>query len=954
MLTNLFFVEFSFSANIIMVTSVMKRSYKHFLLYVLSCTFSGMMVCSAANDESDGQDARRQGKHSEKHSEKRQEFPRAPRGFFKTSVIEPNHPLFAYLDPTQRPSLKRLMENNRFFGFKEGLRPSADVFVHPQSLQNVKFYPQSPLAALARMLFPLSIIPTVNPNNIGKSDPFGKMTPQQLGKLCAHLATYLPGEQEGEQEKQAEGREQRRDRETDEQLQNLYSIFVERDEISAFSKKLKDPKRQEEALRKLLEDPFAPLAKSVAQPIDPTLSAELHGQRQEKLRKFYKYALIERVRDSIFREIQPTSESLNFTEDERDFYSNNIDKFLIYILKMNNFHLLEVPGTEFLRDPSETCFTEEEFEECLRELRRPIKAPSSQRKEKVSETQPTWRTFFKEFSDRGCEKFGVHAAVDMLWKSVLQSPKETLELVAGFAWRKFGSRIHEVIEASGAIDSTQREGLFRVLENPYAKTDYQALVDRLKKSETADGFLRTLNPGEQNLLLFGGEGYNPFQPYGNVTVQHEGKRHQYADCAETALSNLSLFAQLEEQGIEQALNPEIFSADSPLRRFWQSYMEDQLGGASTRNEWAELICRLPSVVYRKGGNERAPWGEGSRAHWAELNPGILNQIRALFHLAGDSESAARLTYETSTEDSIREAAETLSRLWKINIAPTRLNKNGKTKDWKGAFTLTHPRIPSLSAVWQISSNHSLFNVTTQKSQVFPHDSIYEDPRLIGQLLPLADSATSLNLQFDSLAESSPQHVHTFFRHANWSDEVFRTAFLDYVGGRNAALNTELIPYLRHNNLSAEVMGYFDALMPYAHKLLYGLLDLDGGREVNKFFNNHPSLLNDPTSQKLASRVDLSTDPLLSNYMRELYLPQARGLLPQKRCANLNVLIGEIESLPYLLIPAQKPIPAAEAIEILERTPFPQVKEVILGVSKGCGDEDLRRIAQFLPKSAKKR
>ena len=112
----------------------------------------------------------------------------ASQGFYRESIIDPANPL-SVLDPAKRPEIERLAQNLRFFG-QLGARPASDIYVHYQAIQNLLVYPQSPVTALSWMLFPISPLPTINPNNIGVSDPLGKMTPEQLGRLIAVIAGY--------------------------------------------------------------------------------------------------------------------------------------------------------------------------------------------------------------------------------------------------------------------------------------------------------------------------------------------------------------------------------------------------------------------------------------------------------------------------------------------------------------------------------------------------------------------------------------------------------------------------------------------------------------------------------------------------------------------------------------------------------------------------------------------
>ncbi len=100
----------------------------------------------------------------------------ASQGFYRENIISPAS-LLSVLDPAKRPEIERLAQNLRFFGHL-GARPTNNVYVHYQAIQNLLVFPTSPVTALSWMLFPISPLPTINPNNIGMSDPLGKMTPE--------------------------------------------------------------------------------------------------------------------------------------------------------------------------------------------------------------------------------------------------------------------------------------------------------------------------------------------------------------------------------------------------------------------------------------------------------------------------------------------------------------------------------------------------------------------------------------------------------------------------------------------------------------------------------------------------------------------------------------------------------------------------------------------------------
>jgi hypothetical protein len=600
----------------------------------------------------------------------------ASQGFYRESIIDPANPL-SVLDPAKRPEIERLAQNLRFFG-QLGARPASDIYVHYQAIQNLLVYPQSPVTALSWMLFPISPLPTINPNNIGVSDPLGKMTPEQLGRLIAVIAGY---------EENLEGFHLSRLFLRNEQLQELYQIFVDPKKVAGF----------------------------------------VTSHNETDLKEFYRYALIDGVNKYVHRNFSPMDEDLNLTAEQQAACVTHPHLLVTTAFKSTSSHLLEIPGTEILREPNETWFTQAELEAGLKELPVAVKD----------------RTIYKKFSDQGRAKFRTMATVDMFWKSAQSAPDQTLQLLTHYAWRKFGGQIFNVIMASGAAQGSQRATLSRSLVNTYTKADYQTLVADVQVSDDVDSFMDSLTVGERNLLLYGGARYAQirFQDYGNVMVEHAGRALSFANCAEMSLFNLTHLAQLEEQQMGLERNPAKLLAGSPLRTFWQTTTEEDLSTTETRNKWTQAICRLDGVVYRKGGAQRSQWTEDSAtAHWAELNPGILNQMRTLFHLLGKPDEAATLTYVGSTEATIEAAAFRLSQLLSsepaneeliFEITPVEIKNLPGKKDWYGKFDII--RNGEKLADWYVDSDHSFLKLVSKKSNVFPLDKPFTNPCVIGQL-----------------------------------------------------------------------------------------------------------------------------------------------------------------------------------------------------------------------------
>jgi hypothetical protein len=868
-------------------------------------------------------------------------------GFFRERIIDPASPL-SVLDPARRPEIERLAQNLRFFG-NLGARPSSDVYVHYQAIQNLLVFPTSPLTALSWMLFPISPLPTMNPNNIGASDPLGKMKPEQLGQLIAVVAGYKNPATN-----------------ITLQLQELYQIFTRPGQVDGFVAS---------ELMAIISDYAEPATYRTGQLQEFyqifTKPGQVNGfvkkHSKEDLREFYRYSVIDGVSKYVHRNINPIDEDLNLTEAQQTACVAHPHLLVTAALKKSSSHLLEIPGTERLRERGETYFTQAALETGLQELPKAVKD----------------RVVYKQFSDQGRGKFRAMATVDMLRESARRAPDQTLQLLAYYAWRKFGDKIDDVIVASGAIDAAQRPELLRILENPFTKADYQGIIAAMQASADPqvqvavhlnaasempvqvslavaqpigiDIFVYSLTEGERNLLLYGGARFAQirFQDYGNVLVEHAGRHSAFANCAEMSLFNLTYLAHLQEQGIGLERNRAAFPEGSPLKAFWAPLEDDQLGTTATRNSWTTALCRLNDVVYRKGGTQRAPWSEASTtSHWAELNPGILNQMRALFHLLGKPDEAAALTYADSTEAIIEATAHRLSQLLSgeqvdhsIGITPKEGLKNiAAKKDWYGEFELS--KGGETLAVWHIQTGHSFLKLVSKKTAVFPLDTPYTNPYIIGQLEvpeifygdgPEVRAASILARQlFAQKLESlrtNPQAFEAFFAHANLADEQFRGQLVSWC-------------------VPDHKVGFY----PVAHKILWGMLQIDEGREASSIiqdcqYNGNAAFLASHTVQKLAS---FSFKPSILeqnnygqaclNYTKRLPLSVCGSLQPENRCRML--FFDVLSTLPAFCV-GQDYILASKAIEILSHTKFQQLEGLMCDFYKYCDNEDVAKIARLL-------
>jgi hypothetical protein len=199
-----------------------------------------------------------------------------------------------------------------------------------------------------------------------------------LGRLIAVIAGY---------EENLEGFHLSRLFLRNEQLQELYQIFVDPKKVAGFTA----------------------------------------NHKEDDLKEFYRYALIDGVSKYVHRNMTPMDENLDLTAAQQAVCIMHPHLLVTATFKSTSSHLLEIPGTEILREPNETRFTQDELETTL-------------------------QLKYSGFSYRSIKKFRIQATVDMLWKSAQSAPNETLQLLVHYAWRKFGDQIDKVLLASGTID----------------------------------------------------------------------------------------------------------------------------------------------------------------------------------------------------------------------------------------------------------------------------------------------------------------------------------------------------------------------------------------------------------------------------------------------------------------------------------------------------------------------
>lgn len=799
----------------------------------------------------------------------------ASQGFFRESAIDPASPL-AVLDPLNHPKIERIAKNLRFFSDLSS-RPANHIYVHHQAIQNILVWPSSPLTALSWMLFPISPLPIINPNNIRTSDPLGKISPERLGQLLNVLSKY--------QEQDLHNLFY-----SHEQLQELYQIFVKPNEVAKFTA----------------------------------------NHKEEDLKAFYRYAIVDGVRQYVYRNHTPQDEYLYLTKERQAQCEASPHLFVIEVFKHSPSHLLEIPGTEILREPGETYFTEQEL------------AANMQQK-------------YGGFSYRSIEKFRIAATVDMLWKSAQQAPEQTLQLLSYYAWRKFNDQIFNVIMASGAVPPAQRRLLSQVLVNKFTKTDYQELVVQMQATEHIDDSMSNLTTGKQNLILYGSEQFSAFLAcdYGNVRVKHNEQIITFANCAEQSLFNLTYLAQLQEQEIGIARNPKLLPEQSPLRSFWHSITDEDFNSTDTRNRWTQIICRLNGVVYRKGNLDRTPWTENhATAHWAELNPGVLNQMRALFHLLGQPNEASILTYENSTEELITTAALKISQRlsgteeenpsFKITQKSEFKKVPGK-KEWYGEFEITWHDEPL--AVWSIEQNHSFLQITKKNNEPFSSSKKITNPYVIGQLRVKSffigtreeyqaqqeEISLSQNYFYQKLEylKNDLCNFNLFFTHAHLLNEQFRHQLVNWCKDTK-----------KSNFLSI------------AHKIMWGVAQINDGDEIGSMlWGAHPNFYDLFETQKLLSFSrpyhQGTHSQIFMNYKQSIHLKNITSLQPENRCQSLLFHITEA-SIPQEAYGWN--ISSQRGIEIFSTVNFSKLNSIVCSFDNDCSINNVDTIARLLPKN----
>jgi hypothetical protein len=321
-------------------------------------------------------------------------------------------------------------------------------------------------------------------------------------------------------------------------------------------------------------------------------------------------------------------------------------------------------------------------------------------------------------------------------------------------------------------------------------------------------------------------------------------------------------------------------------------------------------------------------------------------------LLNKPEEAAALTYAGSTETTIEVAALRLSQLLSgepadgelsFEITPSEIKNLPGKKDWYGIFDII--RNGEKLADWYVDANHSFLKLISKKVDIFPLDKPFTDPYVIGQLeVPERSWDASEEVQaayalahsqFTQKIESlktNPQVFETFFTHAKLYDEQFRESLARWCISENSTV-----------------------FHPLAHKIQWGMLQVDEGSEVSRLIfdsqqNGNSAFLTHKSTKKLISFIYKSHfqnqeeySQACMNYAKAFQLNVGVNLQPANRCERLYFDI--LSALPPV---SPDDILAEHAEEILSRTIFPRLRGINCSFDKDCSEEYVARIAGFLP------
>lgn len=783
-------------------------------------------------------------------------------------LINLDSPL-SVLSPSKYLETERVTQNIRFFGEQSG-RPTQNVYVHYQAIQNTRVFPNSPLTALAWMLFPVSPFPTLNPNNIGVSDPLGKLTPQKLGYLLKVLASNTPV-----------------------QKRELYEVFGKDKEFS-------------------------------------------NSHNKSELKKFYRYALVDGLsKYALNGDIDEMTEYCQLNDEQKQELKVNPHLWVIKLLENSvDSYLLELPGTEALRQRGEMFFTKSELREICEEIPLPVNK----------------RKTYTLFSDQGRARFRIRATVDMLKQSMKHSSQKTLQMLAYYAWRKFPQHIDIVMLESGVLAPNNQNSMSLPFRSPYTKADYRTLVAKMQVADNVDNFIKSLDEGKRNLLLYGGARYAQvsLQEYGNACVTNAvGRSLTFANCAEMSLFNCLLLAQLVEREMDWERGASLFTQGTFLHDFWRELKEEDLNTKETRDRWTQRLALLKNVIYRKGGKKKLPGAlEDKNSHWAELNPGILNQLRALFDILGDSNYAETLQYANSSEATVQSALDRLT-VFLNKVDPTfsitlgdKLENKIPQKEWYGNLHLL--KRGKKLATWNFERDHSYLKLESLDVSPFALDTPSRNPYVLGQMVDVKyhheDQGQTYGQLCTQLDQLVPSDWESFFDHACLMNEHYRYALGQYI--------------LKTNNM---------VLVPILERLLWGMVNIEEG-ELCRFLGSDDNLKSTIWKHQKMQRFTIFENKIAQqsrraslaalSYCDTISPSQINYLKSNNKCSRLSLTASsdknhiEATEFPYSLY-------INLAIQLLSHQQLPSLRLVNIGFFKDCQLDDIGTFAKLIPAHVKK-
>ena len=365
-------------------------------------------------------------------------------------------------------------------------------------------------------------------------------------------------------------------------------------------------------------------------------------------------------------------------------------------------------------------------------------------------------------------------------------------------------------------------------------------------------------------------------------------------------------------------------------------------------------------------------------------------MRALFHLLGHADEALALNYASdNTEETVTVAALKLSRLLSgkgINdasgddylpfvIAIGNLENKPAAKDWFGELVVEIAG--SQVATWHIQTGHSYLNVSNQK-QVFESTISTSNPLIIGQMVITQPDWSQPNshaqitrlqqtywAKLDGLKENEKE-LADFFRHANLANERLRCELGTWLVGcskQDSDYDINFIDGTAIRIINRTANANCAVLIPYATRLLWGMCQVDDGREIYILNNSSLTTLRQPAIQRLISfsRVNLPRDFLdeysqsCTAYRNVVGLDELNPdfFVHDNRIRELCLRLWmETETPPHDSYPPH-PLSVRETVAIFEALggKFKNLQYFLPRFSKSCSGADVAKIMEFMPRSS---